>query len=70
MKPIIMRFIAYLLNKNQSSQASGKVQLRVSEKLIAEAFKRRAKEIESLRKYDRGEKKIDAPALRDFVQNL
>lgn len=34
------------------------------------AYQKRAEEIESLRKYDRGEKNIIAPDIRNLVRNL
>jgi len=37
---------------------------------IERAYNKRKDEITSLRQYDRGEKHIDAPNLRDLVQSL
>lgn len=42
----------------------------VDETVINHAYNTRIKEIESLRKYDRGEKHIDAPNLRNFVRSI
>ncbi len=37
---------------------------------VESVFKKVSLEIESLRKYDRGEKKIDAPNIRNLVRNI
>ena len=42
----------------------------ISDELISNAYKTREKEIESLRKYDRGEKTITPSNLRNTVQNI
>ena len=42
----------------------------VDKPLIERAFLRRAKEIESLRKHDRGEKTIHAPDIRTLVRGV
>lgn len=42
----------------------------ISDELISAAYKTREKEIESLRKYDRGEKTITPSNLKKFVQSI
>ena len=42
----------------------------VNSALIADVYRQREQEIESLRQYDRGEKVIHAPNLRDIVRSL
>lgn len=42
----------------------------VNKPLIERAFIRRAKEIESLRQHDRGEKTIHAPDIRTLVRGV
>lgn len=44
--------------------------LYVTEAIIRTAYIHREKEIKSLLEYDRGEKKINAPDLRKFVESL
>lgn len=46
------------------------IQSTVDRDFINAAFDSVATDIESLRKYDRGEKKINAPDLTKFVRNL
>ena len=46
------------------------LQENVTRASILSAYKTREKEIESLRKYDRGEKKITPSNLKDIVQNI
>lgn len=43
---------------------------KVTQSSIMSAYKTREKEIESLRKYDRGEKTIIAPDIRALVQSI
>lgn len=43
---------------------------KVTTEAISGAYKNRYKEIESLRKYDRGEKTITPANLKDIVQSL
>ncbi len=38
--------------------------------VIQRAYRRREKDIDSLRQYDRGEKEIHAPNIRDIMPNL
>ncbi len=42
----------------------------VNSALIADVYRQREKEIDSLRQYDRGEKIIHAPNLRSIVRGL
>jgi len=42
----------------------------VTEEAIESAYSRRAKEIESLRKYDRGEKEITPSDIRNLSQHV
>lgn len=42
----------------------------ITDAAITAAYKRRIKDIESLRQYDRGEKEIHAPNIRDIVQDV
>lgn len=42
----------------------------VNRRVISDSYKKIEKEIDSLRLYDKGEKKIDAPNLRDAVRGV
>ncbi|MDE1919169.1 MAG: hypothetical protein KGH56_00525 [Patescibacteria group bacterium] len=42
----------------------------VNSDVIVHSYRRRIRDIDSLKKYDQGEKKIDAPDLRTVVQNV
>jgi hypothetical protein len=55
---------------NSRNKTATKTQDKVSEEVISGAYKTREKEIESLRKYDRGEKTITPSNLRKLVQSL
>lgn len=64
---MIMKFIKNLFKRNKDVTTFRE---NVSDELILNAYKTREKEIESLRKYDRGEKTITPSNLREVVQNL
>ncbi len=53
-----------------NTRETSKLVAAVDKPLIERAFLRRAKEIESLRKYDRGEKTIHAPDIRALVRGV
>lgn len=55
-------FIAKISKKEETKRLS-----RDAEKLISEAYYRNMRQIDSLRKYDKGEKEIDAPDLSNIV---
>ena len=42
----------------------------VNREVIERAYKRRSKDIDSLREYDRGEKEIHAPNFRDIISSI
>lgn len=56
-----------LFKRNNSSKVLGE---KVSTKAISGAYETRKKEIESLRKYDRGEKEIIAPRLETLSKGV
>lgn len=62
-----MKVIRNLLKKNDTSSELDK---KLSAKAISDAYENRKKEIESLRKYDRGEKEIIAPRLGAFSKSI
>lgn len=62
-----MKFLRNLFKRNTSIST---LRENVSDELISNAYKTREKEIESLRKYDRGEKTITPSNLRKIVQSL
>jgi hypothetical protein len=43
---------------------------KANKQLIERAYQRRIKDIESLRQYDRGEKEIHAPDIRNIVPGI
>ncbi len=53
-----------------NTRETSKLVAAVDKPLIERAFLRRAKEIESLRKHDRGEKTIHAPDIRTLVRGV
>lgn len=53
-----------------NARETSKLVAAVDKPLIERAFLRRAKEIESLRKHDRGEKTIHAPDIRTLVRGV
>ena len=55
---------------NDNTRETSKLFAAVDRPLIERAFLRRAKEIESLRKHDRGEKTIHAPDIRTIVRGV
>ena len=63
----LVKFIKNFFKRNKKVSA---LKENVSDELISNAYKVREKEIESLRKYDRGEKTITPSNLRKVVQSL
>jgi hypothetical protein len=59
-----MKKILAFFNKNNDKLPN------VSPDVISAAYKTREKEIESLRKYDRGEKTITPASLKNIVRSL
>ncbi len=57
-----------ILSKNSTSTKV--LREKVTPEAIESAYKNRYKEIESLRKYDRGEKKITPSNLKNIVHSL
>lgn len=62
-----MKFIKNLFKRNKDLVTFRE---NVSDELISNAYKTREKEIESLRKYDRGEKTITPSNLKKLVQSI
>ncbi|HEY4486250.1 MAG TPA: hypothetical protein VJB70_00765 [Candidatus Paceibacterota bacterium] len=62
-----MKFFNWLLGRNNETK---KVISSVDEKVIDSAYNRRVKDIDSLRQYDRGEKEIYAPNLKNTLQGV
>ena len=59
-----------LLNYFKRNKTCAPTRDNISDELISAAYKTREKEIESLRKYDRGEKTIAPSDLKKFVQSI
>ncbi len=57
-------------NYFQGGAEARRVASSVNESVISGAYNSVAREIESLSAYDRGEKNIDAPSLRDTVRRI
>ena len=64
------KFLFSWFKKPSKSDDTRKLVASVTPEAISSAYKARYKEIESLRKYDRGEKDIIAPNLRDIVRGV
>lgn len=64
-----MKIFNWVLNKNNKEE-SKLIRQKVDGAFINASLNKVSKEIESLRKYDKGEKEIHAPNLRDLVRNL
>ena len=56
-------------NSNKSADTK-KIVSSVNERTISKAYHDLSQEINSLRQYDRGEKKIDAPDIKRAVQRV
>ena len=59
-----------LLNYFKRNKTCAPTRDHISDERISAAYKSIEKEIESLRKYDRGEKTITPSNLKKFVQNI
>jgi hypothetical protein len=64
---VVMKLLRLLTS---NTRETSKLVAAVDKPLIERAFLRRAKEIESLRKHDRGEKTIHAPDIRTLVRGV
>lgn len=64
---LLMNFLRFL---SANTRETTKLVAAVDKPLIERAFLRRAKEIESLRQHDRGEKTIHAPDIRTLVRGV
>lgn len=62
-----MNKIIRFFNRNKNSNALGN---KITKEAISGAYKNRLKEIESLRKYDRGEKTITPVDLKTVVRSI
>lgn len=56
--------------KNKNTDQTAVLRQKVTKQSISNAYNKRSTEIESLRKYDRGEKTINAPDIRAAVRSL
>ncbi len=63
-----MKLFSWFAKKN--TEETKLIRNKVDASFIDASFKKVSKEIESLRKYDRGEKEIHAPNLRNLVRDL
>lgn len=59
-----------LLNYFKRNKICSPTRENISDELISNAYKNREKEIESLRKYDRGEKTITPSNLKKLMQSI
>ncbi len=67
---IIHNMLWGVFSSKKSFDESQTVRKAVNRDLIAEVYREREQDIESLRQYDRGEKVIHAPNLGSFVRSL
>jgi hypothetical protein len=67
MKKIVRKVSGWFADKGDDAKV---ISARVTRDAISGAYKTRKDDIDSLRRYDRGEKTIDAPDLGNLVQRL